>query len=145
VQPPSADRRVHSAVSVQPLSLDRVIDGIRGDRVGGIAVFVGLVRDHDEGRQVLTLDYTAHPTAAGELARVTAEVANRHDILALATEHRIGHLRIGDTAVVVAAAAAHRAAAFAACRDLIDTLKLEVPIWKEQQFADGACEWVGLP
>lgn len=113
--------------------------------MGGIAVFIGLVRDHDEGRNVLTLDYTAHPSAATELQRVTGEVAARHHVVALATEHRVGHLQVGDLAVVVAAGAAHRANAFAACRDLIDTLKLQVPIWKEQQFADGTCEWVGLP
>lgn len=113
--------------------------------MGAITVFLGLVRNHDEGRTVETLDYTAHPGAGRELARVTAEVADRHTVLALAAEHRTGHLEVGDTAVVVAAAAAHRADAFRACRDLIDTLKQEVPIWKEQHFADGAFEWVGLP
>lgn len=122
-----------------------MIDAVRGRRIGAITVFLGLVRDHDEGRPVETLDYTAHPMAATELARVTAAVAARHDVIALATEHRTGHLQIGDTAVVVAAASAHRREAFAACRDLIDTLKREVPIWKEQRFVDGACEWVGLP
>lgn len=122
-----------------------MIDGVRGPRVGAVTVFLGLVRNHDDGRAVDTLDYTAHPAAAAELTRVTAEVADRHSILALATEHRTGHLQVGDVAVIVVAAAAHRGDAFAACRDLIDTLKREVPIWKEQRFADGACEWVGLP
>lgn len=92
-----------------------------------------------------TLDYTGHPRAADELARVATEVAGRHAILTLAAEHRLGHLEIGDVAVVVAAGAVHRADAFAAARDLIDTLKAEVPIWKEQHFTDGSGGWVGLP
>lgn len=145
VSHPTSGRRVHSAISEAPLSIDRVIDQVRGPQVGGITVFIGLVRDHDEGRGVITLDYTAHPSAETELARVAADVAQRHDVIAVASEHRVGHLRIGDLAVVVAAGAAHRGDAFAACRDLIDTLKQQVPIWKEQQFADGTVEWVGLP
>lgn len=128
----------------QPLSVDRVLDVVRGPAVGGITVFIGLVRDHDEGRSVRALNYSAHPSAEAELARVVDEVSSRHDILTLATEHRVGDLEIGDLAVVVAAGAAHRGDAFAAARDLIDTLKSEVPIWKEQHFTDGGVDWVGL-
>lgn len=141
--PPSP--QVHSAVVDQPLSIDRVVEAVGGRAVGGITVFIGLVRDHDEGRSVRALNYSAHPSAAAELARVVDEVSCRHDILALAAEHRVGDLEIGDLAVVVAAGAVHRGDAFAAARDLIDTLKSEVPIWKEQHFADGGVDWVGLP
>ena len=73
------------------------------------------------------------------------EVADRHPVIALAAVHRVGHLEIGDLAVVVAVSAAHRGAALEACRELIDTLKARVPIWKHQLFSDGSDEWVGLP
>ena len=84
-----------------------------------------------------------HPVET--LERVCREVAARHDIARLAAVHRVGHLEIGDRAVVVAVSAAHRGEAFEACRDLIDTLKGTVPIWKHQRFTDGSDEWVGLP
>lgn len=129
----------------EPLSIDRVVEAVRRRAVGGITVFVGLVRDHDEGRSVRALNYSAHPSAEAELARVVDQVSSRHDILTLATEHRVGDLEVGDLAVVVAAGAAHRGDAFDAARDLIDTLKSEVPIWKEQHFTDGGVDWVGLP
>ncbi len=118
-------------------------------------VFVGAVRDHDRPagdetgavaeRGVALLEYSAHPTAAARLAAVAHDVAARHPVTALAAVHRVGELGVGDLAVVVAAAAAHRQEAFAATRDLIDTLKATVPIWKHQVFADGSDEWVGTP
>jgi molybdopterin synthase catalytic subunit len=111
--------------------------------VGGIALFVGAVRNHDDGRQVTDLAYEAHPRSAAEIERVAAEVAAVEPVRAIAVTHRIGHLRVGDLAVVVAVGAVHRAEAFAACRRLIDDIKAQVPIWKHQIFEDGAAEWVG--
>jgi molybdopterin synthase catalytic subunit len=111
--------------------------------VGGIALFVGAVRDHDHGRHVTDLAYEAHPRAAVEIGRIAAEVAREGAVRAIAVTHRAGHLRVGELAVVVAVGAAHRAEAFAACRRLIDDIKAQVPIWKHQIFADGAAEWVG--
>ncbi|MFX4272939.1 molybdenum cofactor biosynthesis protein MoaE [Propionibacteriaceae bacterium Y1685] len=141
----SDDPRVRRAgISSDPLSVDAVLEAVRDPRVGGVAVFVGLVRNHDEGRPVTALDYTAHPSAAERLSACLAEVAVRHEVVAVAADHRIGALTVGDLAVVVAAGAAHRAEAFACCRDLIDQLKADVPIWKEQSFTDGAVDWVGL-
>lgn len=145
MQHQSHHRSVHTAVIAEPLSVDRVLGLVSGPEVGGITLFVGLVRNHDEGQSVRSLDYTGHPSAAAELERVARAVAERHDVLAVAAEHRVGHLEIGDLAVVVAAGAVHRTNAFAAARDLIDTLKGEVPIWKEQHFTDGTGSWVGLP
>lgn len=127
------------------LSVDEVLASVRHPECGGIALFIGVVRDHDHGEQVDALDYSAHPTAADTLRRVCEEVLARHGALRLAAVHRTGHLEIGDTAVVVAVAAPHRGEAFDACRDLIDSLKSTVPIWKHQRFADGSDEWVGLP
>ena len=129
----------------QPLEVAEVLDALGGAASGGLVLFVGRVRDHDHGLGVHGLEYSAHPTALDSLRRVCAEVAERHDVHAVAAVHRVGRLGIGDIAVVVATSSAHRGTSFDASRDLIDTLKAEVPIWKHQQFDDGTEEWVGTP
>ncbi|MEU4106999.1 molybdenum cofactor biosynthesis protein MoaE [Streptomyces sp. NPDC048208] len=126
-----------------PLSLDEVYAAVGDDAAGGTALFVGTVRDHDGGKSVSSLEYSAHPTAEQELRRVAEEVAAEFPVRALAAVHRTGLLAIGDVAVITAVSCPHRAEAFAACRKLIDTLKHEVPVWKRQIFTDGATEWVG--
>lgn len=127
------------------LSVDDVLAAVRHPSCGGVTLFVGVVRDHDQGHDVRELDYSAHPTALTAMGEVCRVVAERHPGARVAAIHRVGELSVGDLAVVVAAAAPHRDLAFAACRDLIDTLKGTVPIWKHQLFADGGSEWVGLP
>jgi molybdopterin synthase catalytic subunit len=112
---------------------------------GGVVAFTGLVRDHDGGRSVTELEYVAHPDAEAALRAVAEGVAADLPVRALAAVHRVGVLKVGDVAVVVAAAAAHRGEAFEAARRLIDDLKTTVPIWKRQVFADGTQEWVGSP
>jgi molybdopterin synthase catalytic subunit len=126
----------------EPLSVDEVRAAVSDPGAGGIALFIGTVRDHDGGRNVVGLSYSAHPSAADELRRVAGKVATDFGVLALAAVHRAGDLNVGDLAVVVAAACPHRAEAFDACRALIDELKQTVPIWKHQRFADGTSEWV---
>ncbi len=128
-----------------PLLVDDVLDRLDEAVDGGVTLFVGKVRDHDGGRAVSGLDYSAHPSALERLREVCQEVAARHDVHGVAALHRVGRLAIGDLAVVVGTAAAHRGTAFDASRDLIDTLKERVPIWKHQVFADGSDEWVGTP
>lgn len=139
-----------------PLSVDEVLHAVRDDRAGGTAFFIGTVRDHDDERGVADLSYTAHPTAENRLRDVLREiltdrvsgaegVGERHAVYRVAAVHRVGDLKIGDAAVVVAAAAAHRDVAFTVCRRMIDDIKSGVPIWKNQRFADGAEEWVGTP
>lgn len=128
----------------EPLSVDRLLGQVSGPRVGGIALFVGVVRDTDEGQGVVSLDYTQHPRAEQALADCAGRVAAAHDVVAVAVDHRVGHLEVGDVAVVVAVGAVHRGEALAACSQLIDDLKAEVPIWKEQQFTAGHSSWVGL-
>lgn len=127
----------------EPLSVDELRAAVSEPGAGGIALFAGAVRDTDHGRAVTRLSYSAHPTAAAELRRVAEKIAASHEVRALAAVHRVGDLEIGDLAVVVAVSSAHRAEAFEACRALIDTLKHEVPIWKQQWFGDGSSEWVG--
>ncbi|MCW2801325.1 MAG: molybdopterin synthase [Aeromicrobium sp.] len=124
------------------LSLDEVYQAVADPSAGGICVFVGTVRDHDEGTAVSALGYSSHPTALDNLRVVAERIADECDIVALAAVHRIGELTIGDLAVVVAASAAHRADAFEACRRLIDELKTDVPVWKHQTFASGDSAWV---
>ena len=126
-----------------PLSLDEVHAAVADPRAGGIAVFTGTVRDNDHARAVTALAYTAHPTAERRLRAVMEKIAADHPVLGLAAVHRVGDLRVGDIAVIAAAAGPHRPEAFAACRRLIDDLKAHVPIWKHQTFADGTDEWVG--
>ena len=132
-------------ISESPLDVNGAIRLVSGPTVGGIALFVGTVRNRDHGAEVVSLDYTQHPSALDLLTRCAEEAADQHDVLAIAVEHRIGHLEVGDIAVVVAVGAVHRAEALAACAHLINTLKAEVPIWKEQHFESGDSEWVGLP
>lgn len=115
---------------------------VSDDRAGGIALFIGTVRDHDEGKNVDALSYSSHPTAVAQLRAVAERIAGDSDVVALAAVHRIGDLAIGDIAVIVAASAEHRAQAIEACHQLIDELKTDVPVWKHQTFHDGDAVWV---
>ncbi|MDQ0994616.1 molybdenum cofactor biosynthesis protein MoaE [Streptomyces sp. V3I7] len=126
-----------------PLSLDEVYAAVGDDTAGGTALFVGTVRNHDGGKPVTCLEYSAHPSAEAELRRIAEKVVADFPVRALAAVHRTGRLEIGDVAVIVAVSCPHRGEAFEACRRLIDTLKHEVPIWKHQIFTDGTTEWVG--
>jgi molybdopterin synthase catalytic subunit len=128
-----------------PLDVAEVVAVLDDDTSGGLTLFVGRVRDHDAGKGVAGLDYSAHPSAIEKMREICERVAAEHEVHGVAAVHRVGTLAIGDVAVVVATTAAHRGDAFAASRALIDTLKSEVPIWKHQRFADGSDEWVGTP
>jgi molybdopterin synthase catalytic subunit len=139
--------RIHVDIRTEPLSVDALLAYVADPTAGGTAVFLGTVRDHTPeapGQVVRGLEYEAHPEAATRLREVAEKVAADHDVIALAVEHRVGPLEVGEAAVVVVASAAHRAEAFAACRALIDTLKDEVPIWKREGFSDGSHTWVGV-
>ncbi|MEU8760322.1 molybdenum cofactor biosynthesis protein MoaE [Streptomyces sp. NPDC048659] len=131
------------AIRDTELSVDEVFRAVGDDAAGGMTLFVGTVRNHDGGADVDGLGYSCHPSADAELRRVAEKVVADYPVRALAAVHRVGDLRVGDIAVVVAVSCPHRAEAFAACRKLIDDLKHEVPIWKHQTFSDGTEEWVG--
>ena len=126
-----------------PVSTAQMAAAVADDHCGAVVTFDGVVRDHDGGRPVRSLDYSAHPQALAELERVAQEVAARHPEVRLALAHRLGSLRIGETALACAVSAAHRREAFEACEDAVTTLKRTVPIWKHQVFTDGTEEWVG--
>jgi len=127
------------------LSVDEVLDAVRHPGAGAIATFVGVVRELDHDRGVEALDYSAHPSAPQVLRELAGRLAGEADVIRLAVVHRVGHLEIGDTAVVVAVSAAHRSDALDVCRAVIDAVKATVPIWKHQIFEDGSDEWVGTP
>jgi molybdopterin synthase catalytic subunit len=116
---------------------------VAGAEAGAVVGFAGVVRNHDGGREVVRLEYSAHPHAEQVLFEAVAEVAaDAPGVRAIAASHRIGSLQIGDAALVVAVAADHRAAAFDTCARLVDTIKERLPVWKHQFFADGSDEWV---
>jgi molybdopterin synthase catalytic subunit len=126
-----------------PLELGALLPLVQSSSRGGVACFLGTVRNHHEGREVLRLDYSAYePMAEAECARIVAEAETRWQV-AVALRHRVGQLEIGDTAVAVVAASAHRDEAFVACRYVIEEVKRRVPIWKREVFVDGTVEWVG--
>ena len=133
------------ALRDSPIDPAEVVAAVSDAGAGGVVSFTGLVRESDGGRDVTALEYVAHPDALAALRAVAEAVAADLPVKAVAAVHRTGLLAVGDVAVVVAAAAPHRAEAFEAARRLIDDLKQTVPIWKRQVFAEGDQEWVGTP
>ncbi len=109
---------------------------------GAVVTFTGVVRDHDHGRVVRELEYSAHPSAGDIVAEVAAEVAARFPVDAVAVSHRVGVLPIGGVALAVAVSAAHRREAFEAASEVVELVKQRLPVWKRQVFADGTDEWV---
>lgn len=130
------------SLSDAPLDAAEVTARVAGDDAGGLVTFVGAVRDHSRGHAIEHLEYEAYPEmAVREMQKIADEAAARWPGTRVAIAHRVGHLAIGEAAVVIAAAAKHRAEAFEACRFAIDTLKVTVPIWKKEVATDGAY-WV---
>ncbi len=142
--PPVAGGAHHVLLLETPLSLDRVVAAVGGPGMGGIVTFTGMVRDHARGKAVVRLDYSAYAgMAVKEMTRIIEGIEREVPAARLAVEHRVGSLAVGDLAVVIAAAAPHRAEAFDACRQMIERLKESVPIWKKE-FGDDGSTWVGL-
>ena len=128
-----------------PLDLGALVADVAADDRGGIASFIGMVRDHHQGRAVQALEYSAYaPMAEAECARIVEETERRW-LVRVALRHRVGMLEIGDAAVAIAVAGPHRDEAFAACRHVIEEVKRRVPIWKRERYSDGTVEWVGGP
>ncbi|WP_426998832.1 molybdenum cofactor biosynthesis protein MoaE [Pseudarthrobacter sp. N5] len=144
---------VSAVLSAEPISVDQAIAAVESDTAGAVVSFSGVVRNHDGGKAVQRLSYSAHPTAHQMMTDVVAKLVAEHSSghaggsavppVRIWVAHRVGTLEIGDPALVCAVSAAHRGQAFAVCSELVDRIKAEVPIWKEQFFADGTVEWVG--
>ncbi len=126
----------------RPVDMNTLIEDVAEDDIGGVCTFIGLVRNHSRGQRVTHLEYHAYPEMSEKKMRqVMAEISERFGVDRIAIEHRIGTLRIGEIAVGIAAASAHRDASFKACRYAIDRIKQIVPIWKKEFGEDGAV-WV---
>lgn len=134
---------VFARVDEQPIDEAAVRGAVQGSDCGATVVFLGVIRDHDGGEAVRSLDYSAHPLAEEFLARLVSEEQERTG-LRLAAWHRIGSLTVGDAALGAASAAPHRREAFEAIETLVERIKAEVPIWKRQHYREGASDWVGL-
>lgn len=133
------------SLSATPLSLDAHVAAVADAAHGAIATFIGVVRDHDpsvEG-EVTHLEYSAHPDALAIAKKIVAEVEAVHEGV-IALSHRVGLLAVGEVAIVAAAASAHRAEAFAACREAVERVKAELPVWKRELLANGTHTWVGI-
>jgi molybdopterin synthase catalytic subunit/molybdopterin converting factor small subunit len=130
-------------LSEEPLSLDRAVDEVRDERAGAIATFTGTTRATSRGRDVVHLDYEAYEGMAEQvMAEIVRGLTERYDLCAVAVHHRTGRVTIGETSVVIAVSAPHRADALAACRDAIDQLKERVPLWKKEVYSGGEA-WIG--
>jgi len=137
----------------EPLDLAEHLAAVTHAGAGAVASFLGTVRraDPDAAGEVVALEYTAHPDVeatlrriAGEVAAATAERLDADDEVRIAVSHRIGRLEVGEAAVVIAVSTGHRAAAFEACRAVIEQVKAELPVWKRQLEADGSTAWKGI-
>jgi molybdopterin synthase catalytic subunit len=136
-------RIVRATVTDEVILLREHEDLVAHHVAGAVVGFAGIVRNHDGGREVLRLDYSAHPHAEQILFEALAEVAAAAvGVHAIAASHRVGRLEVGDAALVAAVAAEHRTAAFDTCARLVDAVKERLPVWKHQFFADGTDEWV---
>jgi MoaE-MoaD fusion protein len=130
-------------LTAEPLSVDAVVDEVRSDQAGAVVTFIGTTRLQSRGRTVLHLDYEAYEEMAEQvMAEIAAELKGRYDLFEIAIHHRTGRVEIGDASVVIAVSAPHRQDALAACKDAIDTLKQQVPLWKKE-FYEGGEEWIG--
>lgn len=133
---------LYVAVTDQPIDIGRLCAATRTDAAGALASFLGVVRDHHDGRPVLRLDYQAYvPMAQLELGRIAAVIRDRHHLSGLALVHRIGCLEVGEVSLAVVAGSAHRGPALDACRDAVEMIKRDVPVWKREHHPEGA-NWV---
>jgi len=130
-------------LSGDPLSVDDAVAEVRDESAGAIATFIGTTRARSRGRDVLYLEYEAYEgMAESVMADLAAKLTDRHELSKVSIHHRVGRVDIGDTSVVIAVSAPHRAAALTACREAIDELKVSVPLWKKETYVGGE-EWIG--
>jgi molybdopterin synthase catalytic subunit/molybdopterin converting factor small subunit len=130
-------------LSETPLSIEEVVAEVRADEAGAITTFVGTTRNRSRDRNVLHLAYEAYEGMAEKVMAELAEALKaRHELCEVAIHHRVGRVDIGETSVVIAVSAPHRAAALAACKEAIDQLKVTVPLWKKEIY-EGGEEWIG--
>ena len=137
---------LHVTLDQHPLDIDVHLAAVQDPRAGAVATFIGLVRNHDPSvtGAVAALEYSAHPDAEEVLRGLAAKAAATDGVLALAVSHRIGLVGVGEAAMIIAVATAHRALAFEVCSALVESVKADLPVWKREVLADGSHVWVGL-
>ncbi|MBF0697294.1 molybdenum cofactor biosynthesis protein MoaE [Actinomyces bowdenii] len=151
-RPPAAARVVRAEVTHEAISAEELAAQVCHAAAGAVVTFSGVVRDHDQGRGVTGIEYSAHPTAGEVVARIAAQVAAgcgagaeaEARVTALGLVHRVGELAVGETALAVAVSAPHRAQAFAVCSELVEEVKRQLPVWKRQYFTDGTSQWSNM-
>ncbi|MGV1037795.1 MAG: molybdenum cofactor biosynthesis protein MoaE [Candidatus Nanopelagicales bacterium] len=137
---------VIASVASDALDVTLHLEAVATAESGATASFLGVVRNHDSGDSIATLEYQAHPTAGDVLDQLAVQTAARPGIHRVAVSHRVDALLdIGDVAIVCAVSAAHRAEAFEACSDLVENIKHQLPVWKLQTRTDGSQDWVNCP
>lgn len=135
---------IATGITDEPLDTGALIDSARRDTCGAVASFIGVVRNHDGGESVDAIEYSSHPSSQQILRDIAVEFKDRPGVHRIVAWHRVGHLEIGEDAMVVAVAAEHRAQAFRAVEAIVEDVKAKLPIWKKQELTDGSHNWSGL-
>lgn len=135
---------IATGIADEPLDTGALIDSARRDTCGAVASFIGVVRNHDGGESVDAIEYSSHPSSQQILRDIVMEFKDRPGVHCIVAWHRVGHLEIGEDAMVVAVAAEHRAQAFRAVEAIVEDVKAKLPIWKKQELTDGSHNWSGL-
>ena len=141
---PGSARVVRAEVTEAPISVTELADAVQDAAAGAVVTFEGVVRNHDADRAVTGIGYSCHPTADQVVEQIAQDVAQQGRVRALGVVHRVGNLTIGDAALAVAVSSDHRAEAFAVCSEIVEEVKMRLPVWKRQTFTDGSVQWSNL-
>jgi len=141
---PGSARVVRAEVTEAPISVTELADAVHDAAAGAVVTFEGVVRNHDADRAVTGIGYSCHPTAGQIVEQIARDVAERGRVRALGVVHRVGDLTIGDAALAVAVSSDHRAEAFAVCSEIVEEVKMRLPVWKRQTFTDGSTQWSNI-
>ena len=142
--PAPTARVVRAEVTESPISVTELADAVQDAAAGAVVTFEGVVRNHDAERAVTGIGYSCHPTAGQVVEQIARDVAQQGRVRALGVVHRVGNLTIGDAALAVAVSSDHRAEAFAVCSEIVEEVKMRLPVWKRQTFTDGSAQWSNL-
>ena len=141
---PGSARVVRAEVTAAPISVTELADAVQDAAAGAVVTFEGVVRNHDADRAVTGIGYSCHPTAGQVVEQIAQDVAQQGRVRALGVVHRVGDLSVGEAALAVAVSSDHRAEAFAVCSEIVEEVKMRLPVWKRQTFTDGSVQWSNL-
>ena len=135
---------MRAEVTEAPISVTELAGAVQDAAAGAVVTFEGVVRNHDADRAVTGIGYSCHPTAGRIVEQIARDVAQAGRVRALGVVHRVGDLAVGDAALAVAVSSDHRAEAFAVCSEIVEEVKMRLPVWKRQTFTDGSAQWSNL-